>query len=87
MKNPMAKLLEAMKERRQRREQAQLKIVRIERDAARREVRQLTGQVLAEMDDNNRLREALQKLLQARWRDAVIGRVCTEEEAAAVLGQ
>ena len=83
----MKKLLQAMTERRQRREQAQLKAMRMERDAARREERRLTDRLLSEMDDNNRLREALQRLLEARWRDAVIGRVCTEEEAARVLGR
>lgn len=83
----MKKLLQQISEHRQRREQAQLKAMRMERDAARREVRKLTDELLSELEDNSRLREAMQKLLQARWRDAVVGRVCTEKEAAAVLGR
>jgi hypothetical protein len=83
----MKRLLQAMSDRRQRREQAQLKAMRIERDQGRRREKELVDQLLAEKDDNNRLREALQKLLQARWRDAVIGRVCTEKESASAFGR
>lgn len=85
MKNPMKALLQVMAERRKSQEQAQLEVMRIERDQARREVRCLTQRLLLEMDDNEQLRQNYGDLVQARLRDAALGaRIATARDFAGI---
>lgn len=80
MINPMKVLLQKMSERRHHQESARMEVLRIERDTARREVRQLTERLLVEMDDNEQLRRNYGNLVKARLRDAALGRIATARD-------